>query len=145
MTIMGISANFAALSRTKWYEFAVRFVFGGAITAGAGILAKRYGAAVGGLFLAFPAIFPASITLVERHESQKKSQAGLEGKDRGRIAAALDAAGAAMGSFGLIGFAYTVYKLLSREPAAVVLTMASVIWFAISFVIWRLRKIYHWF
>jgi hypothetical protein len=145
MTRMGISVDGSALSRTKWYEFAIRFVFGGAITVGAGILAKKYGPAVGGLFLAFPAIFSASITLVERHERQKKRHAGLEGTNRARKAAALDAAGVAMGSFGLIGFACTVYKWLPQENAAVVLTAASIIWFAISFVIWKLRKTHHWF
>jgi hypothetical protein len=145
MTVMGISANFSALGRTKWYEFVVRFVFGGAITVGAGILAKKYGPAVGGLFLAFPAIFLASITLVERHELQKKRRAGLDGSDRARKAAALDAAGAAMGSFGLIGFAFTIYKWLTQENAAVILAVASNVWFAVSVMIWRLRKTHRWF
>jgi hypothetical protein len=142
---MGISVDGSALSRTKWYEFGIRFVFGGAITVGTGILAKKYGPVVGGLFLAFPAIFPASITLVERHERQKKRHAGLEGTNRGRKAAALDAAGAGVGSFGLIGFACTVYKWVPQANSAVVLTVASVTWFAISVAIWRLRKTHHWF
>jgi hypothetical protein len=30
-----------------------------------GLLAKKFGSTVGGLFLAFPAIFPASATLIE--------------------------------------------------------------------------------
>jgi hypothetical protein len=51
---------------------------------------------VGGLFLAFPAIFPASATLVEKHEAENKKRRGLSGMVRGREAAALDAAGAAM-------------------------------------------------
>jgi len=33
----------------------------------AGLIAFRFGPVVGGLFLAFPAIFPASATLIERH------------------------------------------------------------------------------
>ena len=32
----------------------------------AGMIAKRYGAEIGGLFLAFPAIFPASASLIEK-------------------------------------------------------------------------------
>jgi hypothetical protein len=137
--------DFSALTRTKWYEFAIRFVFGGTITVCAGILAKRYGASVGGLFLAFPAIFPASVTLVEKHEREKKRKAGMAGTDRGRKAAALDAAGAAMGSLGLAAFAYVVYKGLPLTNGALVLPVASLIWFLASFAIWKLRKIKHRF
>jgi hypothetical protein len=71
--------------------------------------------------------------------------AGLAGKDRGRKAAGLEAAGAAMGSFGLMGFALTIYKWLPQENAVVVLIAASIIWFAISVMIWKLRKTHHWF
>ena len=38
---------------------------------------QRWGPGIGGLFLAFPAIFPASATLVEKHEKQKKNRAGI--------------------------------------------------------------------
>jgi hypothetical protein len=73
---MKIEINIAALGRSKWYEYLVRFAFGGAVTAIAGMIAKRYGPGVGGLFLAFPAIFPATATLLEKHEKQKKERAG---------------------------------------------------------------------
>lgn len=144
MKRMGISADGSALTRTKWYEFGIRFLFGGAVTVGTGIVAKKYGPSVGGLFLAFPAIFPSAITLVEKHERQKKRNAGLVDMDRGRKAAALDAAGAAMGSIGLAGFGYTVYKILPIANGVVVLTLASIIWLAISVLLWKLRK-HHWF
>ena len=54
---------------------AVRFLFGGAITAITGMLANRYGPVFGGLFLAFPALFPASATLLRdaRGREEKKS------------------------------------------------------------------------
>jgi hypothetical protein len=54
------------------------------------------------LFLAFPAVFCASATLIEKHERDRKQKAGLPGTRRGRQA---DALGAAIGSFGLLGFA----------------------------------------
>ena len=69
---MNVSFNLGALAKTKWYEYLVRFAFGGAITVTAGILAKHFGPVFGGLFLAFPAIFPASATLVAKHETEKK-------------------------------------------------------------------------
>jgi hypothetical protein len=62
---MKISLDLSALGKTKWYEYALRFAFGGSITVAAGLVAKKWGPGVGGLFLAFPAIFPASATLVE--------------------------------------------------------------------------------
>ena len=90
---MKISLDLSALGKTKWYEYALRFAFGGSITVAAGLIAKKWGPGVGGLFLAFPAIFPASVGLVEKHEKQKKQQHGLDGTIRGREAAGLDAAG----------------------------------------------------
>ena len=48
----------SAFKETKGYEYVVRFVFGGLITAIAGAIGKEWGPAVAGLFLAFPAIFP---------------------------------------------------------------------------------------
>src|SRR3954462_13660389 len=59
-------------------------------------------ARLGGLFLAFPAIFLASATLIEAHERRRKRETGLRGNRRGRQAAALDAAGATFGSAGLL-------------------------------------------
>jgi len=94
--MMAIRMDFTAASKTRWYEYAVRFILGGLITVSAGLIAKKFGPTVGGLFLAFPAIFPASATLVDKHEKEKKSQGGFDGAVRGRLAASLDARGAAM-------------------------------------------------
>jgi hypothetical protein len=140
---MNIQFDFSALQRTKWYEYAVRFFFGGAITVVTGILAKRYGPVWGGLFLAFPAIFPASATLVEKHEKEKKQRAGISETIRGRQAAALDARGAALGSTGLAVFALTVWKLLPVWNAALVLLIGIAFWLALSVLIWPLWKRRH--
>ena len=74
---MTVKFDLSALAATKWYEYGIRFCFGGAITVIAGLLAKEFGPVFGGLFLAFPAIFPASATLVEKHEKEKKREAGI--------------------------------------------------------------------
>jgi hypothetical protein len=50
----------------KWYEYLVRFALGGAIAVTARILAEHFGPVFGRLFLAFPAIFPASAALVAK-------------------------------------------------------------------------------
>lgn len=72
------------LRRTQPHEYAVRFLFGGLITMVAGLIAHHFGPSAGGLFLAFPAIFPASATLVERHEIEKKRKAYSMGKGEQR-------------------------------------------------------------
>src|SRR5690242_13638313 len=110
---MRVQIDPSAFRRTKWYEYAIRFVFGGFITVAAGIIAKEFGPSLGGVFLAFPAIFPASATLLEKHEIKKKEEHGLHGINRGREAASVDAAGAAMGSMGLFIFALVVWKVIS--------------------------------
>jgi hypothetical protein len=88
---MIVHLNLPALRETHWYEYLIRFVLGGAMTVITGLIAARFGPIIGGLFLAFPAIFPASVTLVEKHVRQHKENAGLSGVRRGREAAALDA------------------------------------------------------
>ena len=134
---MKIHFNVSAIGQSKWHEHALRFAFGGAMTALAGIIAKEFGPVVGGVFLAFPAIFPASASLIEEHEKRKKQRLGMSAGMRGRDAAALDAAGAAMGASALVGFAFAVWKLLPNHSTALVITSSTVLWFAISFAIWR--------
>ncbi len=105
---MLVKIKLSVLSETQWHEYAIRFVLGGAITAVTGLIASKWGPVLGGLFLAFPAIFPASAILIEKHEREKKREAGIQGSRRGREAAALEAAGATLGSLGLAGFAAAV-------------------------------------
>jgi len=133
---MSISIDLSGLRKTGWGEYTLRFVFGGLITVATGIIAHAYGPATGGLFLAFPAIFPAAVTLVEKHEREKKQRAGKQGSIRGREAAALDAEGAAIGSVGLIGFAMVAWLLLADYDPAVVLFGATGMWLAISGLGW---------
>src|ERR1700747_1126279 len=89
VTTMRASLNLSALYKTRWYEYAVRFFFGGTVTVIAGLIAMKYGPIMGVLLLAFPTIFPASATLVEKHEREKKRKAGILKTKRGRQAAAL--------------------------------------------------------
>jgi Protein of unknown function (DUF3147) len=137
---MNVSADFSALKKSKWYEYAVRFLLGGSVTLVAGLLAKRYGPVFGGLFLAFPAIFPASATLVDKHERQKKQRAGIQQTTRGRQVAGVDAAGAALGSLGLATFAYIIWKLLPLWNVAMVFIVAVSAWLCVSCSLWWLRK-----
>jgi hypothetical protein len=135
---MMVRFKFSALRDVHWYEFAIRFVLGGAMTVIAGAIASEYGAAAGGLFLAFPAIFPASVTLVEKHTRQRKEEKGLPGARRGKEAAALDARGAALGGLGMIGFAGPIFILIEHS-VVLALVAATTLWASISVLAWKWR------
>lgn len=137
---MVVYLNMSALRQTKWYQYAIRFALGGLVTATAGLIAKKYGPSFGGLFLAFPAIFPASATLIEKHERERKQHKGKSGVQRARNAVAADAIGAAIGSVGLICFGFYAWKMLPQHGVWSTLLCATVIWLATSVLIWYLRK-----
>jgi hypothetical protein len=138
---MIVKFQLSALRRTKWYEVILRIIFGGLATVATGMIAKSYGPVVGGLFLAFPAIFPAGATLVEKHEKGKKQRAHIDGVIRARRAVALEARGAAMGSIGMAAFAVVVWQFLVGRPAWLVLTAATITWLVTSLLIWELRRV----
>jgi len=125
-----IEVDPARLKHTKWYEYLLRFVFGGLITAAAGWISKQYGPAYGGLFLAFPAILPASLTLIEKHESEDSHRA-KEAKDQ----AGEDSLGAALGSVAMLAFALVIWLLDLQSPWALVL-IAFVVWLAVAPTVW---------
>jgi MFS family permease len=136
---MLISIRLSALRESPWHEYVLRFAFGGLATVLTGVLANRYGPVIGGLFLAFPAIFPASATLVEKHERKRKEERGMRGVNRARAAVALDASGAALGSIGLFAFGGAVWLLI---PQSVWLGLAAgtIVWISVSILVWSIRK-----
>ena len=82
--------NPEGLKDKKPKDYLLRFLFGASISAGAALIGLKF-PLIGGMFLAFPAILPASLTLVER--------------DSGRKEAVIDAEGAIIGALGLLAFA----------------------------------------
>jgi len=135
-----VKVNFGSLRETKMHEYMVRFVFGGACTVFAGLMAKRFGPAVGGLFLAFPAIFPASATMIEGHEKRRKAKRGMNGTVRGRMAASLDASGAVLGCVGLAGFATVLWMELPKHDPLTIVMIATVTWATVAYALWAVRK-----
>ncbi|MGA8014448.1 MAG: nicotinamide-nucleotide amidohydrolase family protein [Candidatus Dormiibacterota bacterium] len=91
------------LSRLKTHEYLVRFAFGFAISVVAGLAAELFGGRVGGLFLAFPAILPATLTLLE--------------KQNGTAQAVSDIRAAAIGGAALLAFAAVVAAAVRHSPA----------------------------
>jgi hypothetical protein len=136
---MIVRAKFSTLREGNSSEYLVRFGLGGLATVLAGGVAELFGPSAGGLFLAFPAIFCASATLVEKHERKRKEEKGLKGEERGKDAAALDAAGAGLGGGGLAVFGVVMW-LFAEDSALLSLSLASGAWFAAAVLLWRLRR-----
>jgi hypothetical protein len=113
------------LRKSRPWEYGVRFIFGGLITACAGLVTHQWGPVVGGLLLGFPAILPASLTLVQQHG--------------GRAEAVDDARGGALGSVGLMAFGAVVWVTAENWPAAVTLLVATIAWAVVAAGLWALR------
>jgi hypothetical protein len=135
-----INLDISRLKNSKGGEHVVRFLFGGLVTVIVGFIAKEFGPAVAGLFLAFPAIFPATATLIQSREEERKRQAGMHGERRGIDVAGADAMGAALGSCALAVFAMTCWKMLPSRPPAMVLGVATLLWLGTSVAAWFLWK-----
>jgi hypothetical protein len=136
---MHVHATVSALRESQWHEFAIRFALGGLATVLTGIIAAVFGPVIGGLFLAFPAIMPATVTLVEKHQREQKEKAGRKGARRGRDVAAIEASGAALGSVGLIAFAAVMWLTIPALGWLAVLP-ACAAWIAVSLLMWLLRR-----
>ncbi len=122
-----------ALREQSPRDYLVRFGFGTVISAVAAGIAMAFGARIGGILLAFPAILPASLTLIERKS--------------GREEAVVDSTGAAMGGAALVVFAIVAAWTLHRMNAAAALGLAGLSWvvsalvlFGAYVVVVRLRR-----
>jgi len=109
-------------------EHAIRFMFGGCITVVAGLITHLWGPAIGGLFLAFPAILPATLTLVAHHG--------------GRRQAIAETRGAIFGAVALVAFACVAWRLAGAVTPAMVLISAAMAWALIAILLARIPTSY---
>jgi TctA family transporter len=75
--------------------------------------------------------------LIEKHVRERKEKAGLPGARRGKEAAALDAAGAALGSFGLAAFGLVIWLMIVHSWA---LVLAAASWLVVAVLAWQVRR-----
>jgi hypothetical protein len=113
-----VSSDSGRLRDTRPRDLVIRFAFGFAVSVIAGFVSLGIGDRAGGLFLAFPAILPASLTLI----------ADKEGKSQAEV----DAGGALIGAAALVAFAVVAWQSLTRLPLVVAETAAFVAWLAAS-------------
>jgi hypothetical protein len=137
---MRLKLRFDSLKETKPTEYASRFIFGGLVTVFAGLIADHYGPVVGGLFLAFPGIFPAGVSLVEKHKTQREALAGKRGTRSARGEAGVEAAGGSIGAVGLVGFAMVLWRGLPTHTFSLMLFIASGAWIVVAGLFWWARE-----
>ena len=99
-------------------ELAIRFAAGALTSIAAGAVTLAFGPRVGGIFLAFPAILAASLTLIEQEEDSADARE--------------DARGAVMGGLALTAFAVIASLTLGSLNAAIALALATGGWLAVA-------------
>jgi hypothetical protein len=112
------------LRRVRLRDYAVRFAMGAAISVVAAIVGKAIGVRFGGTLLAFPAILPASLTLIQEEEGTSRA-------DR-------DAIGAILGAVGLVSFAMVAEATFGRLDPALALALAILSWLFTAFALYSL-------
>jgi hypothetical protein len=121
--------DLSKLSKIRPKDLVVRFGFGAAISLVAGLISLAFGATAGGMFLAFPAILPASLTLIEKKE--------------GTEAAIHDLDGTILGAAALGPFALAAGVGLRNASAALALPAALATWLGASLIAYVLvRKVF---
>jgi|SRR5215210_7877596 len=112
----------------RFVDLAIRFAFGFGVSAVAGVVTLVFGHRAGGLFLAFPAILPASLTLIEQKEGRRQAEG--------------NAVGAVIGAIALGMFAVTAFALYTHIPPAAVEGLAMATWISGSLLLyWIARRV----
>jgi hypothetical protein len=137
---MLLRLQFKSLKETKPSEYFWRFLFGGTVTVVASLVAHAFGPVVGGLFLAFPGIFPAGISLVEKHKILREAHEGKHGLRSAIGEASVEATGASIGAIGLAAFALVVWRGVPAHGLAPVLCCAFAAWAVLGWLLWWARE-----
>ena len=116
----------ASLRSVRPRDLAVRFAFGFGVSVVAGIVTLAFGSRTGGLFLAFPAILPASLTLIEEKEGRRQAEG--------------NAVGAIIGAVALVVFALIAFALFTHIQGATVEAIALAAWLGVSVLLYLLVR-----
>jgi hypothetical protein len=109
-----IGTQVEKLRELRARDIVVRFAFGAVTSAAAGALAILFSPIVGGVFLAFPAILAASLTLIAEEEDKGEARE--------------DARGATVGALALAGFAAIGVLTFTEIAWPLALAMAFAGW-----------------
>lgn len=106
------------IRQVKLRDLGHRFLTGGCTSVVAGLVTLAFGSRAGGIFLAFPAILAASLTLIEQQDNS--------------VEAREDARGAVMGGFAMAAFAAVGAVTFGHLSGGVALLLAAVAWLVVA-------------
>ena len=115
------------LRKIRARELAVRFAFGAAASLLAGSITLVVGPRPGGVFLAFPAILVASLTLIEKKEGTSASGDHIKGT--------------VLGAVGLAAFAIAFEAALPRTALGFALALACGAWLVTSIALYLVTEL----
>lgn len=95
-----------------------RFLSGAVTSIGAGVVTIAFGPRAGGIFLAFPAILAASLSLIAQEEDRAQARE--------------DSRGAVLGAAAMAAFAAVAFVALGGVSGAPALVLASATWLVIA-------------
>jgi uncharacterized membrane protein (GlpM family) len=110
--------------KAKPRDLLIRFIAGSVTSVVAGLLTLAFGARVGGIMLAFPAILGASLTLIEQKEDE--------------VEAREDARGAIVGGCALAIFAAVVALTVEHVSGVIALLIGTAAWLVAAMALYAL-------
>lgn len=106
--------DFSQLKHIELKYYAIRFLFGGAISVLAALVSQLTNGRIGGIFTAFPAILLASLTMISQEDGKHKAEE--------------DAKGGIVGAIAFVVTAIVLSLTLTLLAGALALLLALVVW-----------------
>jgi uncharacterized membrane protein (GlpM family) len=113
-----VALDLSEFHKIRWPDVLIRFLFGLTISVVAGVVGVTCGVRIGGILLAFPAILPATLTLIAKEEGEERSFHDLQGT--------------VCGACGLVGFGVVAALTIGRVNVLLALALALLAWCAIA-------------
>jgi hypothetical protein len=108
-------------------DYVVRFMFGAGISLVAGLIGMLLAPKLGGVWLGFPAILPASLTMIQKREGKEQ--------------AAIDSEGAVLGAAAFVVYAIVLAMFTAQWGVLVTLIVALVVWTVVAVALYTLSQI----
>ncbi|GCE02759.1 DUF3147 family protein [Dictyobacter aurantiacus] len=122
--------DLSKLKQIRMKDYIIRFFFGGAISVIAALITQLTNGRIGGIFMAFPAILLASLTIINRKDGQHKAEE--------------DAKGAIIGALAFVLTAIVLSLTLQKLSGALSLLLSLVVWLLCAFGLYALSYRSNW-
>jgi len=122
--------DFSQLKHIDLKAYAIRFLFGGAISVLAALISQLTNGRIGGIFTAFPAILLASLTIISREDGKHQTEE--------------DARGGIVGAVAFVITAIVLSLTLKLLAGALALLLAVVVWLLCAVGLYALSYKFQW-